>query len=321
MQIYGSLTALQIPIPYPMKTVTVLLDRPADGPVTLVDTAIYTPEAEAALAEGLGAAGLGWGDIERVIVTHHHPDHYGMAGLIQERSGASVQMLDVEIGRSERYWHQWDAWLPGHIKHLRDHGAPEALIETVEPDGRRGLARVRPAKQVEALREGARLPLAGLEWEVMWLPGHSDGHLGLWNAGESLLIAGDAVLPRVSPNVSLYAYSRPDPLGDYLLTLGKLSALDPARAVVGHFGPLMTGVQERARDLRTHHHGRLDFIAAEVAREPRTAYELSLAMFPRNLSDGSRRAAMAETLAHAEHLHLLGQLGRTWEARGWVYHP
>jgi glyoxylase-like metal-dependent hydrolase (beta-lactamase superfamily II) len=320
--VLGDLHALQVPIPYPMKYVTVLLDRPAGGPVTMIDCALDTPEARAALEAGLAALGLHWPDVDRLIITHHHPDHYGLAGVVEERSGAQVQMLDVEIGRGERYWHLWEEWLPGHLKHMRDHGLPPESLEGMGADNRRGRERVHPASRVQPLREGQHVDLSGQPWEVLWLPGHADGHLGLWNEAEGTLIAGDAILPRISPNVGLYAYTRPDPLGDYLQTLGKLEALNPARAVVGHHGPVMTGVQARARELRAHHHERLDFMAAEAAREPRSAYELSLAMFPRDLNVSGRRFALAETLAHVEHLRLLGQLYRTWnEARGvWLYH-
>ncbi|MBZ9751341.1 MBL fold metallo-hydrolase [Deinococcus sp. HMF7604] len=320
--VLNDLYALQVPIPYPMGFVTVLLDAPPGGPVTMIDTALDTPEARAAIEAGLAALGLHWPDIDRVVITHHHPDHYGLAGVVEERSGAAVFMLDVEIGRGERYWHLWEEWLPGHIKHLRDHGLPPETLATLEADSRRTRERVQPAGRVQPLREGQEVTLSGRPWEVLWLPGHADGHLGLWSEQDSVLIAGDAILPRISPNVGLYAYTRPDPLGDYLQTLGKLEALNPARAVVGHHGPLMIGVQARARELRAHHHERLDFMAAQAASAPRTAYDLSLAMFPRDLNISGRRFALAETLAHLEHLRLLGQLYRTWqEDQGaWVYH-
>lgn len=320
--VVGSLYALQVPIPYPMKFVTVLIDAAKDGPLTLVDCALNTPEAKQALETGLAAFGFHWSDIDRLIITHHHPDHYGLAGIIEERSGARVQMLDVEIGRGERYWHMLDEWLPGHLKHMRDHGLPAESLASMVTENQRSRDRVVPATRVLPLREGHSLSLAGLDWEVLWLPGHADGHLGLWNAEQNLLIAGDAILPRISPNIGLYAYTRPDPLGDYLQTLGKLEALNPARAVVGHYGPIMTDTQSRARELRAHHHERLDFMKAEAGKEARTAYELSLAMFNRELNTSGRRFALAETLAHVEHLRLLGQLYRTWneEREVWLYH-
>jgi len=110
----GTLHALQVPIPYPMGYVTVLIDTAS--PVTLIDTALDTPEARQAIEDGLHSLGLHWESIERVIVTHHHPDHYGLAGLIEERSGATVHMLDVDIARGEQYWHRWEEWLPGHSR-------------------------------------------------------------------------------------------------------------------------------------------------------------------------------------------------------------
>lgn len=316
--VLGTLHALQVPIPYPMKTVTVLIDAPRGGPVTMIDCALDTPEAQQAIEESLAALKLHWSDVDDLIITHHHPDHYGLAGIIEERSGARVHMLDVEIGRGERYWHMLKEWFPGHVKHMRDHGLPEEFVQGMSNEN----PRVHPATRIQPLREGQYVPLAGHDWEVLWLPGHADGHLGLWNATESLLIAGDAILPRISPNIGLYAYTRPDPLGDYLQTLGKLEALNPRLAVVGHHGPTMQNVQGRARELRDHHHERLDFMKTEAAKEPRTAFALSQAMFNRDLNISGRRFALAETLAHLEHLRLLGQLYRTWNEtqEAWVYH-
>lgn len=316
-RVHGTLHALQVPIPYPMKTVTVLVDT--GGPVTLIDTALDTPEARAAIEDGLTALGLHWPDIERVIITHHHPDHYGLAGVVEERSGAAVQMLDVEIGRGERYWHLWEDWLPGHLKHMEDHGLPPESLATLEDDSRRTRARVQPASRVSPLREGQYLPLAGSEWEVLWLPGHADGHLGLWQPELDLLIAADAILPRISPNVGLYAYSRPDPLGDYLETLGRIERLNPARAVVGHYGPVMDGVAARAHELAEHHHERLELVRRTLSERPMHGYDLSHVMFNRELSDSSRRFAVAETLAHAEYLRLRGELGRRWDGHSWIY--
>ncbi|WP_424951239.1 MBL fold metallo-hydrolase [Deinococcus sp.] len=315
--VQGTLHALQVPIPYPMGFVTVLIDT--DSPVTLIDTALDTPEARAAIDDGLHALGLHWESIERVIITHHHPDHYGLAGLIEERSGASVYMLDIDIARGEQYWHRWEEWLPGHARHFLNHGISPERMAGNEAESRRSRERVWPALRVQPLHEGETLRLAGHDWQVLWLPGHADGHLGLWQPELGLLIAADAILPRISPNVGLYAYSRPDPLGDYLETLGKIEALNPGRAVVGHHGPVMDNVAARARELAAHHQERLQLVRDTLAGQPMHAYDLSQVMFRRELSDSSRRFAVAETLAHAEYLRLRGELGRRWDGVSWVY--
>ncbi len=315
--VQGTLHALQVPIPYPMGYVTVLIDTAS--PVTLIDTALDTPEARQAIEDGLHALGLHWESIERVIVTHHHPDHYGLAGLIEERSGASIYMLDIDIARGEQYWHRWEEWLPGHTRHFLDHGVPLSGMENNDAESRKSRERVRPATRVQPLHEGETVQLTGHDWDVLWLPGHADGHLGLWQSELNLLIAADAILPRISPNVGLYAYSRPDPLGDYLDTLGKIERLNPSRAVVGHFGPVMDNVAERARELTAHHHERLDLVRSTLKDQSMHAYDLSHVMFRRELSDSSRRFAVAETLAHAEYLRLRGELGRRWDGASWVY--
>lgn len=315
--VHASLYALQVPIPYPMRFVTVLIDTAR--PVTLVDAALDTPEAREAIEDALAELGLHWERIERVIITHHHPDHYGLAGLIEERSGATVHMLDLDIARGERYWRAWETWLPGHRKHFEDHGLPQDLLMELEVESRRSRARVHPASRVHPLKEGERLDLAGLPWEVLWLPGHADGHLGLWQEGERLLIAGDAILPRISPNVGLYGYSRPDPLGDYLGTLKKLHDLAPRRAIVGHYGPFLDDTATRAAELLAHHAERLDLCRAELRARARTAFDLSFAMFARDLSPSARRFALAETLAHVEYLRLHGEVLREWNGRAWVY--
>ncbi|WP_161880424.1 MBL fold metallo-hydrolase [Deinococcus alpinitundrae] len=309
----GTLYAAQIPIPLPMKTVTVLIDLAP--PVTLIDTSIHTPEAQQALEGALSELGLHWPDIERVIVTHIHPDHYGLAGLIEERSGASVQLLEQSI-QQEWLWSDWNTHLPAQHRFFAEHGAPPEFgvgeAQTAEW--------VRPAVRLMPLLEGQSVPLSGAEWQVLWLPGHADGHLGLWQPETQTLIAGDAILPRITPNIGLYVDGRPDPLGDYFATLEKLQALNPVRAVVGHHGPVMEGVAARARDISEHHLERLDELLAAVRERPRHAYDLSFVLFARELPLTGRRFAVAETLAHAEYLRLGGAIDRSLENGVWVYH-
>lgn len=314
----GSLYAAQIPIPYPMKTVTVLLD--VASPVTLIDAAVATEEAEAALDAVLTEAGLSWERIERLILTHHHPDHYGMAGLIEERSGAQVQLLDIELARGAYYWTRWDEWYAGHEAHFLAHGAPKDALETLHEESRRTLARVRPAARHYALKAGERIRLSGKAWEVLHLPGHADGHLGLYEPGEELLIAGDAVLPRVTPNVGLYGYTGADPLGEYLHTLQRLQALAPRRSVVGHFGPFLDDTAGRAAEIAAHHHERLDALTALLRdSQGEDAYALSWELFGRKLSPTARRFALAETLAHLEYLRQRGGLSRFLSGGVWKY--
>ena len=308
-RLHGTLYAIQVPIPLPMKTVTVLID--VASPVTLIDTGINTPAARQAIEDALSQLGLHWPDIERVIVTHHHPDHYGLAGVIEERSGAAIQMLDVNIEHTAGFWTDPAASMAQQLAFFLSHGAPEAASVEADASGW-----VRPAARLHLLSVGERVPLAGETWEVLWLP----GHLGLWQPELELLIAADAILPRITPNIGLYQGGRPDPLKDYFGTLSKLAALNPARAVVGHYGPVLENVAARAQEISNHHLERLDELRSAVRERPRHAYDLSFVLFARQLPPEGRRFALAETLAHAEYLRLAGEIERSLEGGVWVYH-
>ncbi len=210
---------------------------------TVVDTGLGLPEAEERWRTVLDRLG---GRVERIVVTHFHPDHVGAAAPLAELTGAPVHQGELDYAQCE------------------------------------------PGSQVDG-------------WEVLHLPGHADGHLALLRGG--VLIAGDALLATISPNIGLYADSRPDPLGDYLESLARIVELAPRIAFAGH-SSVIPDPAGRARELIAHHAGRLDATRAALDGSPRTAYDVSLVLFPDPLPRGLRRFALAETRAHLEYLAL-----------------
>jgi glyoxylase-like metal-dependent hydrolase (beta-lactamase superfamily II) len=147
-------------------------------------------------------------------------------------------------------------------------------------------------------------------WEVLYVPGHADGHVALLRDG--VLIAGDSLLATISPNVGLYHDAHPDPLGDYLDSLARIADLAPRIAFAGH-GPPIEDPPGRADELIAHHHERLEATRAALDGDPRTAYDVSLALFPDPLPRGLRRFAIAETRAHLEYLVLRDRARRVVE--------
>jgi len=174
-----------------------------------------------------------------------------------------------------------------------------------------------PLPETVPLAPGARLTIGARVFQAIPTPGHSDGHLAFYCAAERLLLCGDTVLMKITPNISLWPYGRPDPLADFLQSLGRLAAIDVAVALPGH-GPLITSFKERVGELQEHHGERLRAVE-RAASSGATAFTVCTSIFPtEELSSHQIRFAMAETLAHLEYLVGVGRLERV-QQEGWSY--
>jgi glyoxylase-like metal-dependent hydrolase (beta-lactamase superfamily II) len=190
---------------------------------------------------------------------------------------------------------------------MRAHGLPGADAEHLRADAKRLARVVRFAADPLPLEPGDDVE----GWEVLHLPGHADGHLALLRHGT--LIAGDALLATITPNVGLYPEARQDPLGDYLASLEYIIALAPRVAYGGH-GETIDDPPARARELIAHHRDRLARTHAALSSAPRNAYDVSLELFPEPLPVVLRRFALAETRAHLEYLARRGEIARDGDA-------
>lgn len=265
-----------------------------------------TPEGRAALEGALAELGLGFADLDQVILTHHHPDHYGLSGLI-EAAGAEVWLLDIEEQTGHRFWLEYEHWLQASVEQFRRHGAPLTGLEGMAQGMWLTRSQVHPPQHPKTVADGETLNIAGWPFRVTWTPGHADGHMALLR-DDGVLLAGDHLLERITPNIGLWAYSRPNPLGDYLESLEKVKRLEARIALVGHFGPVIPDIPKRAEELRRHHDERLNELLMLLEGGPQTAWEVSLKLFGGQLSFVQRRFAWAETLAHLEYLRLQGSI-------------
>jgi glyoxylase-like metal-dependent hydrolase (beta-lactamase superfamily II) len=194
--------------------------------------------------------------------------------------------------------------------HLAANGMPGELVERVRAESTWLRGHVRFVRDPALLDPGDRID----GWEVLHLPGHADGHIAL--VKDDVLLAGDTILGRITPTVGLYQQSRPDPLADYLASLRRIAALGLDVAYAGHEEPVGAPLT-RVRELEAHHEERMGAALRALGDEPRTAYEVSLELFPSELPASQRRFALAETLAHLERLVAEGQARRA-EADGLV---
>jgi glyoxylase-like metal-dependent hydrolase (beta-lactamase superfamily II) len=271
-----------------------------DDGYLLVDTGLGLPDlAEhwAALAPQLDRP------VAAIVITHFHPDHVGGGADAVEATGATVHQGELDYEQCETVWAN-DDWGPRIADWFHLHGAPpEATAELLEA-GSIYRPFIRFVRDPERLRDGDEV----VGWRVLELPGHADGHICLLKDG--VLVAGDHLLPRITPAVGLYPASRPDPLGDYLGSLERVAELEAAIALPGHGEPIVDPAG-RAREIVQHHRDRLDATEAVLDRgAPQNGYELSFSLFPDDRGASQRRFAVAETLSHLERLVVEGRATR-----------
>ena len=265
----------------------------------MVDTGLGLPDARERWRAVLQRRAL---QVARIVVTHFHPDHVGAAAPLAELTNAPVFQGGVDYAQCARAWSGEDA-TARLVAYMRAHGLPTEDAEQLRSDGNLLLRLVNYARDPEPLEPGGEI--AG--WEVLHLPGHADGHICLLRDG--VLVAGDALLATITPTVGLYPDARPDPLGDYFDSLRRIVELAPVTAYAGH-GDTIADPPRRAHELIEHHHERLVRTREALSTEPRTAYEVSLTLFPEPLTPVLRRFALAESRAHLEYLVLHGEVIR-----------
>ncbi len=304
------LWSIPVPLPIQLRYVYVYVFETDRGPV-LVDAGWNTDDAYEGLGAGLRDAGFAMGDVRGVMVTHIHPDHYGLAGRIRETSGAWIALhpADAELIHDrytdptqllERMGNRLRTWgaPPDELDGFRDASMPlRAFVDSVQPD--------------VLLEDGERPEVPGWDLTAIWTPGHSPGHLCFWESRNRLMLTGDCVLPRITPNIGYYDQSESDPLGDYLRSLEKLGNYDVAEDLPAH-EHRWVGHRRRLQEIRSHHEHRFLEVVAAIRDGCETIWDIAPRMewsapWSRMESFG-RRQALGEAAAHARALEVRGVL-------------
>jgi glyoxylase-like metal-dependent hydrolase (beta-lactamase superfamily II) len=296
---------LKLPVPFPMKFVASYLFE-EDGGWTIIDPGFDYPAAREAWKVGAAELGLDLErDVHRVIVTHLHPDHIGLARWMEERSGAPVFMLEGEVENARFVWDPVRG-NEGFVRFLMENGMDaQTAGATAENTG----MRIRLPERLVPLHDGDEISLGGSEAKVLHTPGHSDFHFVLHDGRRKLLFAGDHLLLRITPNIGLWAYTAPHPLERYLESLKGLRGLDADLVFPGH-GPLFHDLDGRIDELLLHHKERLSEMHTALGTEPATPFEVARRVFSPDLTDHQLRFALAETVAHLEYLEGEGRAER-----------
>ncbi|MEU7874481.1 MBL fold metallo-hydrolase [Dactylosporangium sp. NPDC049140] len=301
--------SIPVPIPHNPLRYTLSYAFIDDSGVLLVDPGWDTPEGREAVAAGLSAAGAGIGDVTGVVVTHMHPDHHGLSGWLREAGGAWIGMHPVEAASLPgRVWR--DRRPASDRAWLVRHGVPgdEADRLALDPERMRDILGM--AEPDRAIEDGDLLPLARHEVRAVWTPGHTPGHICLHDAGAGILLTGDHLLPRISPNIGVHAGGDGDPLGDYVASLEQIAKFGADEALPAH-EYRFRGIDDRAAELVRHHDERGAEILGVIDRlgDP-SAWDVAAGLtWSRGwdaLRGMMRRMALAETLAHLHHLAAAG---------------
>lgn len=295
---------LKVPVPFPLVFVSIYLIAGNDG-WTIIDTGFDYPEGREVWEKGTRQVGLDLDrDVERIVVTHFHPDHLGLARWLQERSGAPVYVLEDEIHHSREVWDDPDH--TSFAEHLVRGGMDRTLAARAAAQMR---AKLSLPGEMLPLREGEKIELGAGAVRVLHAPGHADYQLILYDEGRKVLFAADHVMLGITPNIGLWPDTKGRPLARYLDSLSSLRGLDADLVLPGH-GPLFHNFDGRVDELLIHHEERLDLMERTLGDEPRTPFSVSREVFRYTLSLYERCFALAETLAHLEYLVAEGRAER-----------
>lgn len=278
----------------------------ADDGFVLVDCGWDMPDALEALRKGLEDLGIKLEDLRTLVITHNHPDHYGLAGRLVKLASCGLVMHHLDAVHIESRYVDMDALEAEMERWLRIHGAPREELLTMVRGSHAILERINIAKPDIEVQGGERIAAGPLEWQVIWTPGHSVGHICLYEPRLKAFMSGDHILNPISPSIGLHAQSMGNPLSDYLNSLDSIRDLDVETVLPAH-GDQFIGFRERIDELVEHHEERLQEIVGILSRGgEQTAYEVASRM-TWNL-EGSfnqwppfmRRMATMEALAHLE---------------------
>lgn len=313
---------MRLPLPMKLDHVNVYAVDDGDG-WTVIDTGFASKKTKG-IWQTLMDGPLGGKPITRVIVTHHHPDHVGLAGWLQSDFGAELittrtawlfsRMLTLDVQEKptqETLAFYRSAGMDPKTYNQRAQERPFNFGDIVAPMPL-GYTRI---------KQGDTITMGGRTWDIHIGNGHAPEHATFWSRDDNLVLSGDQILPSISPNIGVYATEpMADPIADWLEACERLRLLaqDDHLVLGGHKLPF-TDLPTRMRQLIDNHHGALDRLMGYIDT-PKAASECFAPLFKRKIGEGEYGLALVEAVAHLSHLYQEGRASRAKREDGaWVY--
>lgn len=312
---------MRLPLPMALDHVNVYALDDGDS-WTVIDTGFASKRSRAIWKQLLDGP-LGAKPVGRLIVTHHHPDHVGLAGWFMSM-GADL-------------WMPRTGWLMARMLTLdeQDTATPETLAfytrAGMDPDELARRKTERPFNFADCvvplplgynrLQDGQTFTMGGRTWDIRMGDGHAPEHATFWSRDDNVIIGGDQLLPSISANLGVYPTEpEADPVADWLTSCERFQpfATDDQLVLGGHKLPF-TGLPLRLRQMIENHHGALARLIAHLS-EPRTAGECFAPLFKRQIGPSEYGLALVEAVAHLNHLHQTGRASRIMRDDGaWAF--
>jgi len=295
---------LRLPIPFEDGLVNVFLFKHGED-ADLLDCGMNSEESVEMIRRGMQQ--LGARRLRKLVVTHIHPDHYGAAGTLAGEGRADLYMHRLEVPLVHPRYVELEQLVEEVRRYLLINGLPHDEAEVLSNSQRALSQLVKPADPSVQLDGAEDVTMGRHTMHIEWTPGHSPGHVCLFEKESGLLFAGDHILPELSPNIGLHPQSTPDPLHDYLEGLRRMGALEPTQVLPAHGRPFAT-VASRVEALTRHHRRRFDQILEIVDQDEKSGWQVALELWGPRDNLYEKRLALQEGLAHLQALAVEGRV-------------
>jgi len=302
--------SLALPLPFELESVNVHVVALESG-YLLIDCGMHTPLAFETLQAALFERNIAWRDIRQIVLTHMHPDHMGMAGRLVELTGASLAMHRTEADHLSLVTNG-NRRIPWLREAYLQSGVPQDLEAKMEQHFAGIRENFHPLRPAHLFHGGEIIETAFGPLEIVWTSGHSPGHICLHSRDQKLLISGDQILEKITPNIAWHPNR--DMLAEYLESLQTLAALEVDLILPSHGEPF-SGHRTWIAATTAHHAERCEEMVALLGNSPLTAHQMVGEMWRKRLSPINHHFAIFEVLAHLEYLKRQGRV-RSSEQNG-----